>query len=152
MRCLLRLLVILTAALSLAVATAASAASTPELSLARSDAQRIVAAYVGLADGAPLGLCRLMSSGALRGLGGITRCGQTLGDPAALRTKIALSNTQVVTEAYHLRHLKILSLKLKSEGGKRYATVVLLPKLDSGYWQWVLLKENGHYRLFKDIG
>jgi hypothetical protein len=155
MRPLTRLLITLAATSSLGVAAGQSTAATPEATLARADAQAIVAAYARLLDGSSVELCRLMSTRALRELGGLGSCTKTMDNqskPSSLRTKVDLADGRLVTQAYLLRHLKIRSVTLESRGGKRYATVVLLPKLGSGHWQWILLKENGHYRLFEDIG
>jgi hypothetical protein len=137
--------------LALGVASGTAAASPNELVIARADAQQIVDAYAELAGGAPAQLCRLMSSSALRELGGLARCGQTLGDPRLLSTKIDLGDRSV-TEAYVLRHLKIHSVRLTIRGGRQYAIVLLLPRRENGYWQWLLLKEGGRYRLFQDTG
>jgi hypothetical protein len=138
--------VLASAAVVLVPATAmgaGAAATLSEREQAKRDTLALIAAYKSLArGGSGAAVCSLLTRANLRRLGGLAGCMRFVG-PFAKD-----SETRKV-----LLGLRIKELHVYANGGRRMAAVVLLPRPEGGpdYWQWVLMKEGGRYRLHRDV-
>jgi hypothetical protein len=136
----LAVLVVVVTALGSISAQLAYAHAVSERDHARRDAIALIRAYRVAADGGSgTAVCQLSTTTAVHRLGGLEECSRLVSNGAR-------------GERAYFRALHIARLVMGTDNGAPAATVVLAPKINGDYWQWVLHRERGRYRLARDIG